>query len=225
MHNTPAPAQLQPTDTIDAAHPAVIAFASQHSSSDNTDIENAVSLYYAVRDGFRYDPYDIDLERNAFKASTTLELGYGWCVSKAILLAACCRAVGIPARLGFADVRNHLTSEKLRRAMQTDLFMWHGYTDILLNGQWVKATPAFNLSLCEKADIHPLEFDGLRDSIYHEFDKDGNKHMEYVSQRGEFDDLPYQQIIDTFEIHYADMQQTGLDANFEHDVESEHQPG
>jgi transglutaminase-like putative cysteine protease len=87
-----------------------------------------VSLYYAVRDGFRYDPYRVDTSPQGMRASTVIACGYGWCVPKAALLAAASRAAGIPARLGYADVRNHLATERMRQAMQTDLFIWHGYT-------------------------------------------------------------------------------------------------
>lgn len=117
---------------------------------------------------------------------------------QAALLAAACRALGIPARLGFADVRNHLSTERMRQVLQTDLFIWHGYTEILIEGRWLKATPAFNLGLCEAFGLLPLEFDGTRDSIYHPYDRAGNRHMEYVRQRGSFDDLPLDRIVADF---------------------------
>jgi transglutaminase-like putative cysteine protease len=191
------PSDLGPTALIDSDHPDVIAFAERHGSgADHT--ARAVSLYYAVRDGFRYDPYRVDLSIEGMRASAVLSLGHGWCVTKAALLAAACRAIGIPARVGYADVRNHLSTERMRETMQTDLFLWHGYTDIQLDGAWRKATPAFNLSLCERFGLLPLEFDGREDSIYHPFDRHGNRHMEYVHQRGSFDDMPLQQIVDDF---------------------------
>jgi hypothetical protein len=111
---------------------------------------------------------------------------------------AAARAVGIPARVGYADVRNHLSTERMRQMMQTDLFIWHGYTDLWIDGAWRKATPAFNLALCERFDLLPLEFDGHDDSIYHPFDKAGNRHMEYVHQRGAFDDMPLDTIVADF---------------------------
>jgi len=182
-------ATLTPTTLIDSDHPAVVAFAARHGGGSD-DRERAVSLYHAVRDGLRYDPYRIDLSTAGMKASTALALGYGWCVTKATLLAAACRAAGIPARVGYADVRNHLATERMRRLMQTDLFHWHGYTEILIAGHWRKATPAFDLGLCERFGLLPLEFDGQRDSLYHPFDRQGQRHMEYVTQRGAFDDVP-----------------------------------
>lgn len=189
-----APPSLAPAALVDSDHPAVCDFAAQHAHGA-TDTERAVALYYAVRDGFRYDPYRIDLTPRGMKASTVLATGYGWCVPKATLLAAVCRAAGIPARVGFADVRNHLSTERMRQLMGTDVFFWHGFTEIFLDGAWRKATPAFNASLCERFGLLPLEFNGRDDSIYHPFDRQGRRHMEYVAQRGSFDEVPLERIV------------------------------
>lgn len=195
--DTPRPEHLQPTPTLDADHPAVLAFAQRHAGAGDARAQ-AVALYLAVRDGIRYDPYRIDLSPRGLSASQALASGHGWCVPKAVLLAAAARAAGIPARLGFADVRNHLSTERMRRVMQTDVFHWHGYTELWLDGRWVKATPAFNVELCERFGLLPLEFDGLHDSIYHPYDRAGQRHMEYVHQRGSFDDLPLADIVQDF---------------------------
>ena len=219
----PASETLQATALIDSEHPAVQAFAQQHATGA-TDRERAVSLYYAVRDGFRYDPYRIDLSPQGMRASSVIAQGSGWCVPKAALMAAACRAVGLHARLGYADVRNHLSTERLRQTMQTDVFIWHGYADIWLEGQWVKATPAFNIELCDKFGLLPLEFDGRNDSIYHPFDKAGNRHMEYVNQRGTFDDMPLAQIAADFQTVYSGWMAEKAplkEASFEQDVARE----
>jgi transglutaminase-like putative cysteine protease len=193
----PSAATLAATACIDADHPVVQAFAAAHAQGRD-DRARAVSLYLAVRDRLRYDPYRIDLTEPGMKASTALAQGSGWCVPKAVVLAAVARAAGIPARLGFADVRNHLSTERLRDTMKTDVFAWHGYTELWLDGAWRKATPAFNIELCDKFGLLPLEFDGVNDSLYHPFDKAGQQHMEYVNERGHFDDLPLAQIKATF---------------------------
>lgn len=203
MPDQPTPAHLAATPAIDSDHPAVQAFAREHARGANQR-ERAVALTYAVRDGFRYDPYRIDLSLAGMRASRVLENGYGWCVPKATLLAAVARAAGIPARLGFADVRNHLSTERMRATMKTDLFIWHGYTELWLDGAWRKATPAFNIELCEKFGLLPLQFDGVHDSLYHAFDRSGRRHMEYVNQRGHFDDLPLAQITADFRTVYTD---------------------
>jgi len=200
----PGPQHLTATCSIDHDHPAVRAFVHEHAQG-RTPRERAVALYLAVRDRVRYDPYRIDLSERGMSASTAIALGYGWCVPKAVLLAAVCRADGIPARLGFADVRNHLSTERLRKTMGTDVFAWHGYTSIWLDDAWRKATPAFNIELCEKFGLLPLTFDGEHDSIYHPFDREGRQHMEYVNERGAFDDLPLSQLREAFRSIYPDM--------------------
>ena len=200
----PLPSTLAATELIDADHPAVQAFARERAHG-TTHRERAVALYLAVRDEFRYDPYRLDLSPQGMKASTVIENGHGWCVPKAALLAAVLRASGIPARVGYADVRNHLSTERLRQALQTDLFVWHGYTEAWIEGAWRKATPAFNLSLCERFGLLPLEWNGLDDSLYHPYDRAGQRHMEYVRQRGSFDDVPLAQIVADFRVTYPAM--------------------
>jgi transglutaminase-like putative cysteine protease len=211
---------LEPTPTIDSDHPAIISYANENSRAGDSQIDNAISLYYAVRDGVRYDPYQLDLSVDGMKASTTLETSHGWCVTKSVLLAACCRSIGIPARLGFADVRNHLSTERLRQAMDTDIFHWHGYTSLYLEDQWVKATPAFNRELCEKFGIGTLEFDGRADSLYHPFDLTGQRHMEYLRDLGEFADLPLDQLTRDLREKYPKLMDE-VDGEFGQDVERE----
>lgn len=221
MPTTPSPATTAPSALIDSDHPAMVAFARRHATGAD-DRERAVALTLAVRDGFRYDPYRIDLSPAGMKASSVLASGHGWCVTKAALLAGAARAAGIPARLGFADVRNHLSTERMRQTMQTDLFIWHGYTELWLDGAWRKATPAFNIELCERFGLLPLDFDGRADSLYHPFDRSGQRHMEYVHQRGSFDDLPLAQIVADFERVYPGWLKLGDDrASFAADVARE----
>lgn len=192
---------LQPGRYIDSAHPAVVDFA-RRNASGNTERERAVSLYYAVRDAIRYNPF-LDFSREeTFRASACLAAGEGFCVGKAALLAACARAEGIAARVGFADVKNHLTTPALRERMGTDLFVYHGYAELRLEGKWVKATPAFNLELCNRFHVKPLEFDGREDSIFHPFDEQERRHMEYVRDRGCHADVPVAEIMQAFREHY-----------------------
>ena len=188
---------LRPGRYIDSAHPAVIDFARRNAGGD-TERGRAVSLYYAVRDAIRYNPF-LDFSRvETFQASACLAAGEGFCVGKAALLAACARAEGIAARVGFADVKNHLTTPALRARMGTDLFVYHGYTELRLEGRWVKATPAFNLELCNRFRVKPLEFDGCEDSIFHPFDEQDRRHMEYLRDRGCHADVPVAEIMQAF---------------------------
>jgi transglutaminase-like putative cysteine protease len=130
-------------------------------------------------------------------------------VPKSVLLVALARHRGIPARLGFADVRNHLSSERLTARMGTDLFAWHGYAELLLpttagSRRWSKVSSAFNIELCERFGVKVLEFDGTGDALMHPYDAAGNRHMEYVRQRGSFDDLPLDAMVADFREIYGD---------------------
>ncbi|HJY78615.1 MAG TPA: transglutaminase family protein [Burkholderiales bacterium] len=202
---------LKPGRFVDSAHPAVADFANKSCNGTN-EREKAVSLYYAVRDRIRYNPFQNFTLDDTYRASVCIEQGSGWCVPKAALLAACARAVGIPARVGYADVKNHITTPGLTAKMGTDLFVFHGYTELLLEGKWVKATPAFNLSLCTRFRVKPLEFDGRTDSLFHPFDEDNRRHMEYVRERGSYDDVPADEIRRAFSETYPKYFNLGPDA-------------
>lgn len=201
----PTDACREPGEYIDSADPAIAAFARQVCHGATDDIDRAVRLYYAVRDGIVYTPYCDFTSLETFRASACLARGSGFCVAKAALLAAAARASGIPARVGFADVRNHLTTPRLRRLMGTDLFYYHGYTELYLGGRWVKATPAFDRALCEKFGVRPLEFDGREDSLFHPHDVAGRRHMEYVHDRGPATDVPVAAILEAFNRYYPQL--------------------
>ena len=193
---------LQPTWFIDSDHPAVSDFAERAVAAETTTSGKARSLYYAVRDGIRYDTYRIDLSPESMRASAVLERGIGFCIPKAVLLAAAARAQGIASRIGFADVKNHLPTERLLEAMENDVLVYHGYVDLFVDGNWVRATPAFNRSLCEHLNVEPLEFDGRHDALLQQLDREGNKYLEYVRDRGVFADLPLEEIRAGIEKHH-----------------------
>lgn len=226
---------LRPGYYIDSDHPEVVRFSARVAgplpssgeipavvdTSPGLSREKAVALYYAIRDEFRYDPYRIDLNPDAMKASSLLERGYGFCITKAILLAAAARVQGIPSRMGFADVRNHLTTRRLRRSMGTDVFVYHGFAELLIEDRWVKATPAFNKALCERFGVDTLEFDGVHDSVFQPFDSKGNQYMEYLRDHGRHADLPLEGLRRAFEEAYPQLMSGGvcyLSGRFEDDA-------
>ncbi len=195
-------AYLTSTEFIDADDPAVRDFAFAAIDGAAGDVEKAVRLYVAVRDDILYDPYSVDVIAEHYKASHVLKAGRAYCVPKAVLMVAAARAVGIPARPGYADVRNHLSTKRLLELTGTDLFTYHGYVELWLDGAWVKCTPAFNLSLCERFGVLPLEFDGRNDSLFHPHDADGNRHMEYVNDHGTYADIPFAEITTALKADY-----------------------
>jgi len=196
-------ALLAPTELLDYTHPAVQAFVSDAGARNGSPVERAVALFYAARDRIRYDPYRISAAAHDYRASSVASAGFGWCVPKASLLAACARSVGIPAAIGLADVTNHLNTDKLRARMGgTNVFYDHGYVAMLLDQRWVKSVPAFNIELCQRFGVSPTEFDGTSDALYQEYTAKGELHMSYLADHGCWSDLPLAKVFDDFARHY-----------------------
>lgn len=181
---------LSPGRFIDSDHPSVVEFAEKHRGASRDPIVQAVNLYYAVREAVRYNPYTFSRDPETLCGSFALATGESYCVPKATLLAGCARHCGIAARIGLADVRNHLSTPRLVALLKSDVFAMHGYTELYLQGRWVKATPAFNAQLCEVFDVPALEFDGVNDSVFHAFNRQGQQSMEYLVDHGQFADVP-----------------------------------
>lgn len=190
---------------IDSDAPQVIAFAKQATTGVIEPEAATLRLYDAVRDGIIYDPYVDFADPVNYRASGVLAAGRGFCVGKSALLAASARAIGVPARVGFADVRNHLTSRRLYEKIKTDVFLWHSYTELYMWGRWVKATPAFDKALCDRVGLKPLQFDGKADSLFQPFDPSGRRHMEYLKDRGAFADVPFETIKTDFIAAYPSL--------------------
>jgi len=186
---------LAATRFLDYEHPAIVALVREVTEGATSDVDRARRLFVAVRDRVRYDPYQIELEPEQLTASATLVRGRAFCVPKAILLAATLRACGIPARLGFADVTNHLATQRLLDALKTSVFAFHGYVVTRIGGRELKVTPAFDSRLCAFFGVPPLEFDGENDAMLQPFDGQGRAFLEYLRDRGVYDDFPYDEMM------------------------------
>ncbi|WP_026303071.1 transglutaminase-like domain-containing protein [Jongsikchunia kroppenstedtii] len=188
-------AALASSRFLDIDHSSVQAFTRDAVGAANSDRDKARRLFAAVRDQIRYDPYTVSDNPEHYQASHVIESGRGYCVPKAVVLTAAFRAAGFPARLGFADVRNHLQTDTLRELMGTDVFVFHGYSHVYIQGRWFKATPAFNSELCARFGVAPIDFTGDENALLHAHSADGSTHMEYVRERGVFNDLPLDDIL------------------------------
>ncbi len=206
---------LAPTAIMDSDHPTIRARAAEVTAGCGSLIERAVKLYYAVRDPVVYDPYLPFYLPEHYRASSVLASGRGFCVPKASLLCALGRACDIPSRLGFADVRNHLASERFLEMLGSDLFVYHGFVEFYLDGKWVKATPAFNRELCDLHGVEPLEFSGREDSIFHPFNSDDRPFMDYVADHGVFADVPVTALVSAWKEAYGEERVAGWIAKFE----------
>ena len=211
MHSPPPDLSeaLAPNRHVDSDHPDIVAFAEAHRGA--TPRASAVSLYYAVRERLRYNPWRVRFAAEDYLASEVLNRDPsegGHCIDKALLLAAAARALGIPSRLHFANVRNHIGTARLEEKLGTDLLVYHGYTELYLGDAWVAATPAFNAELCEKLGVAPLEFDGVHSSIFQEY-AEGERFMEYIQDHGSFVDIPLSDMVAAWSKHYPAVLEAG----------------
>jgi transglutaminase-like putative cysteine protease len=188
---------LAATEFLDYEQPPVQAFVQRALDGvGDAPIDKAIAVYYAVRDQIHYEVYDADLSRSGLRASAIITRGRGFCVHKSIVYAAACRAAGVPSRIVLTDVRNHLASARLRELVGGDIFRFHALNSVHLDGKWVRATPVFNKLLCRLYGITPLEFDGRSDSMSHPYDTKGRRYMEFLHEYGEFDDFPYELVVE-----------------------------
>lgn len=195
---------LRATEIIQSDHPDILVYVKQIVGEERDPIEIAKRLYIVVRDGIRYDPYTPFWLPEHYMATNVLKRKRGFCIPKAAVLCTLSRAAGIPCRLGFADVRNHLATQALLDHLGTDLFVFHGFVEFYLQGKWVKATPAFNKELCEKFHVSPLEFDGVNDSIFHMYNQEKRQFMEYIKFHGVYEDVPVAEIVKAFKEAYGE---------------------
>jgi len=194
---------LTPTAIIDSDHKVVRNYATKTIGTSTDPVNIAVKLYLAVRDGILYDPYSPFYLPQHYRASYVLNRGRSFCVPKASLLCALGRACGIPSRIGFADVRNHLATKQLIEFMGGDLFVYHGFVEFYLEGKWVKATPAFNIELCKKHQVPPLEFSGREDSLFQAYNFQNQMFMEYIAFHGVYVDIPVDRIVTAWKEAYG----------------------
>lgn len=206
---------LEPTAILDFNHPRVRDYAKAVAGSAQDPVDKAVSLYRAVRDEIWYDPYSPFYLPDHYRASFVLQRGRSFCIPKAALLCALARACEIPSRLGFANVKNHLATRQLLEYIGSDLFVYHGFVELYLNGKWVKATPAFNKELCERHHVPPLEFDGLQDSLFQPFNAANQKYMQYMTYLGVYVDVPVDEILASWRQTYGQERVANWIANLE----------
>ncbi|UOY06633.1 transglutaminase family protein [Muricauda sp. SCSIO 64092] len=196
---------IKATTYLDYDSAAIQDLISPFTSEELSPMEKAKGMYLVIRDRWRYNPYQISLNPENYRASTIAKKSEGHCVEKAVLLTACLRGLGIPARLHFAKVTNHIAVERLTERFGTNILTPHGMVDVFLDNQWVKATPAFNKALCDKCNVKPLEFDGTTDSIFQEYNEEGQKFMEYLEDYGHFEDVPLDFMIQNLREHYPEI--------------------
>jgi hypothetical protein len=193
---------LKATYFLDYEADCIQQIISEFKQKDISPKEKSIGIYHKVRDQWRYDPYHISLSKDNYKASTIAKRRTGNCVEKSVLLVACLRGLGIPARLHLGKVKNHIAVERLVEKFGSNELTPHGMVNLQLNGQWLKCSPAFNADLCVLFNVPPLEFDGENHSFLQEYNSEGSLFMEYIEDYGYFEDVPIEFMKSNVKAHY-----------------------
>ncbi|MFK5855987.1 MAG: transglutaminase family protein [Bacteroidota bacterium] len=201
---------LNPTYYFDFEEKSVQELIKEFQTDKLSLKEKAIGIYLKIRDGWRYNPYKLSLLKTSYKASFIAQKPDGHCIEKSILLIASLRGLYIPARIHLAKVKNHIGAERFLEKFGTDEITPHGMVDVFLDSRWLKVSPAFNKELCQKSNVETLDFDGESDSIFHEFDKSGNKFMEYLDDYGYFEDVPVDFILNNFKENYPEIMKRNI---------------
>lgn len=200
---------LSETPQMDYSSPEVRQFI-ETIPIDSDPIQQVVSIYETVRDSFLYDPYHLDLRPEFLKASIVASKKRAWCVEKSLLACACFRAFGFPARLGFGIVKNHIGVEKLKKYLQRDEIVFHGYVEVWIEEKWCKCTPAFDPRICHLSGVPLLEWDGREDSLFQAY-VEGAQFMEYLHFYGEFADIPFELMHQEMQKYYPNLFESQID--------------
>ena len=196
---------LNSTYFFNYEHPGVKLFVEKNTSRTQTPTENAIQLFYAVRDGWQYKAEKIFFHKKDWQTSSILKRESGHCMDKANVLIAAFRLIGLPARLHLVKVRNHIAAERVMEKFQTDELTPHAFAEVYLRQKWIAVTPTFNQALCEKLDVEPLDWDGASNALFQQFSRSGHQFMEYLADYGHFADLPFDFVFQNMYDHYPGL--------------------
>lgn len=181
---------LRPSFCIDSNAKSIREKAAHLTASLTEGRDKARKLFYFVRDQIRYNFGPEVYEPSHFKASRALELGNGFCMQKAALYAALCRASGIPARIGFQHLVDYKIVGPFLEMLGTNELRNHGMNAIYLDGRWIAVDATLDRTLCERKDYRLVEFDGRQDALLPRTDRNGKPHFTIREQKGFYNDTP-----------------------------------
>ncbi len=189
---------LKPSACANSDHPKIVELAAKITADAGDNNQKAVQLFEYVRDAIVYSPYTPFFLPEHYLATTTLERGKGFCVQKSVVLVALLRAAGIPARLVFADMVNHRAQPHIIEMLGINLFTYHCYVEMWLDGQWLQVTPSFDQETCDKHGFPLVVFDGHNSSTLPPVDHQGRKFVEYTKHFGSFLDVPMEPMLESW---------------------------
>jgi transglutaminase-like putative cysteine protease len=182
---------LRPSFCINSDAVNIREKASKLTGSLRSDRDKARKIFEFVRDEIVYNFAPDVKERKDFRASHALDMGNGFCMQKAALFAALCRASGVPARIGFQDIVDYKIVGPFFRLMGSNELTHHGMSAVYLDGRWIRLDCTLDRGLAERKNYRLVEFDGRHDALLPETDRAGKPHFTILKQSGLYNDTPW----------------------------------
>jgi len=160
---------LKPTQFCDCDNKEIIAKAKELTKNYESPREAALNIFHFVRDQIAF------MGGLVVKASKTLKLGNGFCVTKSNLQVALLRAVNIPARYHVAHLRKDILIGIIP-GIETedihDVITYHPWCECYLSDKWISCEALFEKALVDKIynegihskeDMPIIDWDGESD--------------------------------------------------------------
>lgn len=194
---------LSPAPGITSDDSYVLELAQTLTEGTQNDRERVVRLFEFVRDHIRYNLNAPFHKLAHYEAQNTLRRKEGFCIQKSSLLVTLARSIGIPSRLVFADIRNHLLPDHLIQFMGTDIVTYHCYVEWFLKDDWIKVAPSFDEKTCRENGFRLVIFDGYHDAVLPSEDLYGQPHITYLKQHGVYNGIPIEEILEAWKRFYG----------------------
>ena len=158
---------LKATKYINSDDVAIVNKMKELTDNKSTEELKLKAIFEFVRDSHT------DTSFTSMVASDILRLGGNSCYQRSILLAALCRASGIPARLQWQKVT--LKNFEWEGEILDEYVFVHGITGIYINGQWCAYEPVGNSDKwkvwVQKDEENQLEFVYGEDCLFKNTEK------------------------------------------------------
>jgi transglutaminase-like putative cysteine protease len=188
---------LAPSRFVESTHAAIVEHVAFLDLEALAPRARAARLFEHVRSDVRYD-FLAKFGEDDYLASNVLASGRGFCVQKAVLLAALGRAAGIPTAIVLCDMRDHALPERIAQALRTDVMHHHGLNAFHLDGRWVSVDASLDPKFLDRKRLARVAFDGTADALLPKATLDGARAAEYLVFHGRYADLPFAETTQAF---------------------------
>jgi len=205
---------MQPTRFFNSGHPSIVEYVDGLGLDGRGPEEKAAVLFGLVRDEINYE-FEVKVSEELYVASTVLARAGGFCVQKASLFCALCRAAGIPAGIVLSDLKDHILHERKVKEIGTNVMYYHGLNALHIGGKWIYADASLTSDILDRRGCGIPEFDADKGCLIPEKSAGGEPNCEYVRFHGLFAELPFKRLLKGFREHYKHLSDDEVHKRFE----------